>query len=128
MTGARTDSEERTTETGPDAAASEPAERGVLTRHWDSLDGEAAALLGAVERDLDRVPEGGLLRPAPLCEEGARPRLGGPSLAASAPERPKRWITAVLVAAALTLPFATPAGDARSRASIVEPVPERRTE
>ena len=128
MTGARTDSEERTTETGPDAAASEPAERGVLTRHWDSLDGEAAALLGAVERDLDRVPEGGLLRPAPLCGEGARPRLGGPSLAASAPERPKRWITAVLVAAALTLPFATPAGDARSRASIVEPLPERRTE
>ncbi|EHP86721.1 hypothetical protein MetexDRAFT_5704, partial [Methylorubrum extorquens DSM 13060] len=40
--------EERITETGPDAAASEPAEHGALTRHWDSLDGEAAALLGAV--------------------------------------------------------------------------------
>ena len=116
MTGVRRNSEERTTETGPDAAASEPTERGVLTRHWDSLDGEAAALLGAVERDLDQAPEGGLLRPAPPCREGARPRLGGPSLAASAPERPKRWITAVLVAAALTLPFATPAGGPAPRA------------
>ncbi|CAO4182116.1 DUF3618 domain-containing protein [Methylorubrum aminovorans] len=128
MTGDRTAPEERTTETGPDAAASGPAERGVLTRHWDSLDGEAAALLGAVERDLDRVPEGGLLRPAPLCGEGARPRLGGPSLAASAPERPKRWITAVLVAAALTLPFATPAGGPAPKALTGEPVPERPAE
>lgn len=105
--------EEPTTEgTGPDAAASEPAEHGALTRHWDSLDGEAAALLGAVERSLDRIaaPEGERRRPTPLVGEGGRPRLGGPSLASASPERPRRWITAVLVAAALTLPFATPAG------------------
>lgn len=121
MSGAMTGSEERTTETGPDATVSEPVERGTLTRHWDSLDGEAAALLGAVERSLDEAPDAGLLRPTPLCGEGPRPRLGGPSLAlaplaSAAPQRPKRWITAVLVAAALTLPFATPAGGPGPRA------------
>jgi hypothetical protein len=128
MTGARTAPEEqRTTETGSDAAASEPAERGTLTRHWDSLDGEAAALLGAVERHLDRSPEGGRPCPTPLGGEKPRHRLAGPSLA-SAPERPRRWITAVLVAAALTLPFATPAGGPGPRASPGEPVEERRAE
>lgn len=122
--------EERITETGPDAAASEPAEHGALTRHWDSLDGEAAALLGAVERNLDRNadrdrrPEEGR-RPAPLGGEGHRSRLNGPSRAASLPDRPKRWITAVIAAAALTLPFATPAGDASPRAPLGGPAPER---
>ena len=120
MTGPEERIEERTTETGPDATASEPAERSPPARHWDSLDREAAALLGAVERDLDEAPESeeARMRPAPLGV--GRPRLGGPGFApnplAPAPrasavsERPKRWITAVLVAAALTLPFATPAG------------------
>ncbi|WP_284209634.1 hypothetical protein [Methylorubrum aminovorans] len=85
MTGDRTTPEERTTETGPDAAASEPAERGVLTRHWDSLDGEAAALLGAVERDLDRVPEGGscVRRPS-----AGRARGPGSAVRASPPPPP----------------------------------------
>lgn len=121
--------EERTTETGPDAAASEPAEHGALTRHWDSLDGEAAALLGAVERNLDRDrgPEGGR-RPIPLGGEAPRPRLNGPSRAASLPDRPKRWITAVIAAAALTLPFATPAGDAGPRAPLGGPSPARGAE
>ncbi|MCJ2032402.1 hypothetical protein MKK50_23840 [Methylobacterium sp. J-043] len=115
--------EERITETGPDAAASEPAEHGALTRHWDSLDGDAAALLGAVERNLDRGrdrgPEEGR-RPAPLGGELHRPRLNGPTRTASQPDRPKRWITAMLAAAALTLPFATPAGDASPRAPFAE--------
>ncbi|AMB47354.1 MULTISPECIES: hypothetical protein [Methylobacteriaceae] len=127
--------EERTTETGPDAAASEPAEHGALTRHWDSLDGEAAALLGAVERNLernldrdrDRGPEEGR-RPTPFGGEVHRPRLNGPSRAASLPDRPKRWITAVIAAAALTLPFATPAGDASPRAPFGGPAPERGAE
>ncbi|CAO4175620.1 hypothetical protein [Methylorubrum populi] len=107
-----TGQEERDTKTGPDAAASEPAERGTLTRHWDSLDGEAAALLGAVELSLDRDrgPETSR-RPAPLGGDLPRPRLNGPGRASAVPERPKRWITAMLAAAALTMPFATPAGD-----------------
>ncbi|MBD8906873.1 hypothetical protein [Methylorubrum zatmanii] len=111
-----TGQEERDTETGPDAAASEPAERGTLTRHWDSLDGEAAALLGAVERSLDRDREPGEgRRPAPLGGDLPRPRLNGPGRASAVPDRPKRWITAMLAAAALTMPFATPAGDTGAR-------------
>ncbi len=109
--------ERKTETTGSDAAASEAAEPGALTRHWDSLDGDAAALLGAVERSLDRErgPEADR-RPTPLGGEGPRPRLNGPSRASALPERPKRWITAMLAAAALTMPFATPAGDPASRA------------
>ena len=81
MTGPEERIEERTTETGPDATASEPAERSPLARHWDSLDREAAALLGAVERDLDEAPESeeARMRPAPLGV--GRPRLGGPGFA-----------------------------------------------
>lgn len=125
-----TDPEERTTDdTGPDAAASGPTAPGALTRHWDSLDGEAAALLGAVERSLDRdrEPEDGR-RATPIGGEAPRPRIHGPSRASAVPERPKRWITAVLVAGALTLPFATPAGDPGARASSGEPVHERGAE